>query len=109
MPEPTSPTPSAAAFAPASGWGARALQTALRGYQLIISPHLGNNCRFQPTCSQFGLQALAQHGALGGSYLTAGRIARCHPWCEGGHDPVPERIAAPPLFSRLFNKDSTAP
>lgn len=68
----------------------------VKGWRLMVSPWLGPSCRFEPTCSTYGLQALERHGALAGSYLTLARIARCHPWCDGGHDPVP---AAPP---RLF-------
>lgn len=71
----------------------------VKGYRLLLSPWLGSSCRFTPTCSVYALQALEQHGALAGSTLAAGRIARCHPWCEGGSDPVP---AQPPrLFTRL--------
>lgn len=70
----------------------------IKGYRLFLSPWLGSSCRFTPTCSAYGLQALQDHGAAAGAYLTAARIARCHPWCEGGHDPVP---ATPPrLFTR---------
>lgn len=72
----------------------------VRGYQLLLSPWLGSNCRFEPTCSAYALQALQQHGALGGSYLTLRRLGRCHPWCDGGCDPVPAKISRP--FSSLF-------
>ena len=61
----------------------------VKGYRLFLSPWLGSSCRFTPTCSQYSLQALQEHGAAAGSYLTLKRIARCHPWCDGGHDPVP--------------------
>jgi hypothetical protein len=61
----------------------------IKAYRLLLSPWLGSSCRFTPTCSAYGVQALAMHGAAAGSYLTLKRIARCHPWCEGGHDPVP--------------------
>lgn len=78
----------------------RALLIALvRGYRLLLSPWLGSSCRFEPTCSAYALQALQQHGAGAGSYLTVARLVRCHPWCAGGHDPVPDH--APRLFSRL--------
>ncbi len=71
----------------------------VRGYRLFLSPWLGSACRFTPTCSAYALEALQTHGAGAGAYLAAARIARCHPWCDGGHDPVP---ADPPrLFSRL--------
>jgi uncharacterized protein len=61
----------------------------IRGYRLLLSPWLGSACRFNPTCSAYALQALEEHGAGQGSYLAARRILRCHPWCAGGHDPVP--------------------
>ena len=70
----------------------------IKGYRLFLSPWLGSSCRFTPTCSAYGLQALEQHGAAAGAYLTAARIARCHPWCDGGHDPVPD--TPPRLFTR---------
>jgi len=70
----------------------------VKGYRLFLSPSLGSSCRFTPTCSAYSLQALQQHGAGAGAYLTVARIARCHPWCEGGHDPVP--ADKPRLFSR---------
>jgi putative membrane protein insertion efficiency factor len=61
----------------------------IRGYRLIISPMLGPNCRYYPTCSCYAEQAIEQHGALRGSWLAAKRILRCHPWHAGGYDPVP--------------------
>ncbi|MCY3768509.1 MAG: membrane protein insertion efficiency factor YidD [Gammaproteobacteria bacterium] len=61
----------------------------LKMYQLGISPYLGRNCRFHPTCSSYAREAITRHGALRGSWMTARRIARCHPWREGGVDPVP--------------------
>lgn len=62
---------------------------AVRAYRFALSPWLGNACRFEPTCSAYALQALTAHGAAAGTYLTLHRVARCAPWCEGGHDPVP--------------------
>ena len=67
----------------------RLLLTLVKGYRLLLSPWLGSVCRFTPTCSAYAAQALEQHGAAKGSYLTLRRIGRCHPWCAGGHDPVP--------------------
>ncbi|MFT3703224.1 MAG: membrane protein insertion efficiency factor YidD [Agriterribacter sp.] len=58
-------------------------------YQLIISPILGPKCRFTPSCSQYGIEALKKHGVFKGLWLTARRIARCHPWGGHGYDPVP--------------------
>jgi putative membrane protein insertion efficiency factor len=74
----------------------------VKGYRLLLSPALGSNCRFEPSCSQYALDALQRHGALGGSYLTLRRLGRCHPWCEGGLDAVPE--APPSLFSSLLRQ-----
>jgi hypothetical protein len=76
------------------------LITLVRGYRLLLSPWLGSTCRFEPSCSAYALQSLQQHGAAAGSYLTVARLVRCHPWCDGGLDPVPE--AAPKLFSSLI-------
>ncbi len=68
---------------------ARALLLLLRGYQLLLSPWLGGQCRFQPSCSQYSMEAVRRHGALKGTGLSLRRLLRCHPWCEGGDDPVP--------------------
>lgn len=67
----------------------RLLILLIKGYQCILSPFFGQQCRFYPTCSQYGLEAIQKYGALRGSYYTVHRLCRCHPWCEGGHDPVP--------------------
>lgn len=61
----------------------------IRLYRLIFSPWVGFNCRYQPTCSAYALEALDKHGAIKGSYLTVHRICRCHPWGGDGYDPVP--------------------
>jgi uncharacterized protein len=79
----------------------RAVLLALvKGYRLLVSPWLGTNCRFVPSCSTYALQALERHGAAAGTYLTVARVARCHPWCEGGLDEVP--VDPPRLFTRLL-------
>lgn len=59
-------------------------------YKVLLSPIMGNACRFYPTCSSYGIEAIEKHGAIKGSYLTIKRIGRCHPLCKGGYDPVPE-------------------
>lgn len=82
-------------------WPRRSAMALVRVYRLFLSPWLGPSCRFEPSCSAYALQALDQHGALAGSYLTVCRLARCHPWCEPGFDPVPAH--APALFSRLVS------
>ena len=61
----------------------------LRAYQVLLSPMLGQRCRFYPSCSHYAIEALRTHGAARGSYLAARRLCRCHPWNEGGLDPVP--------------------
>lgn len=68
----------------------RLLVLCIRGYQLLLSPFLGSNCRFSPSCSHYAIDALTSHGVLRGSWLSVKRIARCHPWHPGGYDPVPE-------------------
>jgi uncharacterized protein len=65
------------------------LKFLIRAYQLALSPMLGPSCRFYPSCSQYALEAIESHGALRGSWLTARRICRCHPFHDGGFDPVP--------------------
>ncbi|GAB2691523.1 membrane protein insertion efficiency factor YidD [Mucilaginibacter koreensis] len=61
----------------------------IRGYQFLLSPLLGASCRFQPTCSQYGLEAIRKYGPFKGGWLTLKRIGRCHPWGKHGPDPVP--------------------
>lgn len=82
-------------------WPRLALIGVVRGYRFLLKPWLGNVCRFEPTCSAYALGALQQHGAAAGAYLAARRILRCHPWCDGGCDPVP--ATAPALFTRLLS------
>lgn len=84
----------------------------VKGYRLLLSPSLGSACRFEPSCSAYSLQALQQHGAAVGSYLTLRRLARCHPWCDGGTDPVPPGVAArgaASLFTRLVTPANSPP
>lgn len=60
-----------------------------RGYQLLISPLLPNACRYAPTCSEYGIQAVRKYGALKGGWMAIKRILRCHPWGGHGYDPLP--------------------
>ncbi len=66
-----------------------ALKLLIRGYQLFVSPILGANCRFAPSCSKYAIEAIDSHGAVRGSWLAVKRIGRCHPWGGAGYDPVP--------------------
>ena len=61
----------------------------LKIYRYAISPYLGPRCRFTPTCSAYALEAIERYGAVRGSWLALRRLARCHPFCPGGYDPVP--------------------
>jgi putative membrane protein insertion efficiency factor len=81
---------------------ARLLVLLVRGYQRVLSPLLGPRCRFAPSCSAYAIEALTVHGAVRGGWLTLRRIARCHPFHPGGHDPVP------PARSSSATMDSTS-
>jgi hypothetical protein len=90
----------------------------VRGYRLLLSPWVGQSCRFAPTCSVYAIRALDKHGALVGAGLAGWRILRCNPWCHGGCDEVPDnmpwgRAQATPsshratgLFSGLLQRDT---
>lgn len=68
----------------------RLLIALVRGYQLLLSPVLGNNCRYVPSCSAYTIEAMEKHGPLKGLWLGIKRVGRCHPFHEGGYDPVPD-------------------
>ncbi|MDZ7772823.1 MAG: membrane protein insertion efficiency factor YidD [Balneolaceae bacterium] len=74
----------------------------IRAYQLVISPWFPGSCRYHPTCSSYALEAVRRHGAIKGGWLGLKRIARCHPWSAGGHDPVPDGPAAPSKTAASF-------
>ncbi len=64
----------------------------IRLYQWLISPLLGSNCRYTPSCSEYSIQAIERFGILRGSWLALRRLGRCHPWGSHGHDPVPDEF-----------------
>ncbi len=66
------------------------LQLPIRLYRFLLSPFLGSNCRYHPSCSAYALEAIERHGAARGAWLGARRVCRCHPWGGAGYDPVPE-------------------
>jgi putative membrane protein insertion efficiency factor len=68
---------------------ARLLIWFIKLYQYLLSPYLGQQCRFNPTCSQYAIDAINRHGAISGTIYAVRRLLRCHPWHAGGHDPVP--------------------
>lgn len=84
---------------------AQFLALPIRAYRLFLSPWMGRNCRFQPSCSAYALEALALHGPLRGGWLAARRVARCHPFGKSGIDNVPD----PATRSSRSNAISTSP
>jgi len=68
---------------------ARLLLALIRAYRYLLSPWWGGSCRFTPSCSSYAMEAIERHGSVRGGWLALRRIARCHPWCAGGFDPVP--------------------
>lgn len=71
----------------------RLLLLFLRAYQLCVSPLLGQNCRFYPSCSAYAMEAIAEYGAGKGCLMTVKRLCKCHPWHPGGFDPVHKKTA----------------
>lgn len=67
------------------------LMALIQVYRYTLSPMLGRQCRFEPSCSMYALEALQVHGALRGGWMSTKRVCRCHPWHPGGYDPVPPR------------------
>ena len=65
--------------------------TLIKGYQTVLSPLLGSNCRYEPTCSQYAIDVIKEWGSLKGSVLALKRILRSHPWSESGYDPIPRK------------------
>lgn len=84
------------------------LRVLVRFYQLLIRPFLPASCRFYPSCSAYAMEALAKHGAIKGSWLATARICRCHPWNDGGIDPVPEPKRPPAGAVPPGNPDRTS-
>lgn len=78
-------------------WWALAL---IRLYRRLVSPSLGANCRYLPTCSAYAAEAIERHGMVRGGWLAMRRVGRCHPFREGGYDPVPDRAGTSPLSSQ---------
>jgi putative membrane protein insertion efficiency factor len=91
---------------------ARVLILLVRVYRVTLSPAKtvlfgpAGECRFEPSCSQYAIEALQTHGALSGSWLAAKRICRCHPWGECGKDPVPGKFQAPSSKFQIANRQS---
>lgn len=78
------------ALAKDGGFMRRIMIFLIKLYQMLLSPFVGQHCRFYPSCSAYSLEAVEKHGAMRGMWLSIKRISRCHPWHEGGIDPVPE-------------------
>ena len=76
----------------------------IKFYQYAIRPYLGERCRFHPSCSCYSEQAIACHGIAKGLYLTMYRILRCHPFCKGGFDPVPDEVTCKKIKKSNLSK-----
>jgi uncharacterized protein len=73
------------------GVAASVVLTLIRVYKLLVSPYFAGSCRFMPSCADYARDAVIRHGAAKGAWLALRRLLRCHPLCEGGHDPVPQK------------------
>lgn len=71
------------------GWW---LQRLILLYRKLLSPIMGRNCRYLPTCSEYAYESIEEHGAIKGTWMSLRRLGRCHPWHEGGFDPVPKKV-----------------
>lgn len=80
----------------------------LKGYRLVISPLYGNVCKYYPSCSAYALEAVTVHGAVKGTWLATRRLGSCHPWAEGGYDPVPGTPAAEAWAAEQAAKSTSA-
>jgi uncharacterized protein len=76
----------------------------ISAYRYFLSPYWGTQCRFYPTCSVYAQEALQEHGFTRGTWLTTKRLARCHPWCDGGIDEVPRKD---PILNNLIKPSAT--
>ncbi len=83
------------------GPGARGALVLLRAYKILLSPLFAGSCRFVPSCSDYAAEAIRRHGLARGTWLAARRLARCHPFCEAGYDPVPEASPARRTADRI--------
>lgn len=106
-PVPSSPGQVTAEASPTPA--ARVLMFLVSIYRVVLSPIMGQSCRFHPTCSAYSLEALRLHGALRGSWLTVRRIGRCQPFHPGGYDPVPPRVSAPQASETYGRPECGAP
>src|SRR3954468_12845138 len=86
---------------------ARGLGAAIRAYQTVVSPLLGQRCRFAPSCSEYSRESILRFGALYGSWLTVRRLARCQPFAAGGWDPVPQERHHKPGSACIADHPST--
>ncbi|WP_081651461.1 MULTISPECIES: membrane protein insertion efficiency factor YidD [Cupriavidus] len=86
----------------------RILLALLRIYKIALSPFFGSQCRFLPTCSDYAREAILRHGAGRGTWMAACRLCRCHPFTDGGYDPVPPASPAAPAASTQQDRGSAA-